>query len=159
MRAQALAYLLSGLGKPPGASRLVDAGGVAEPWRHLLPAGAEFVGAPAAGRLPAGDDSADAAAAVGVLGGLGAAERQALVAEMWRVTRPGGCLAVVDDVVPIPGSGRPCPFSRGALPQLLIEATGRRVVPGRVRALRFPGEALHRGAAIAVVKVGEAQPC
>lgn len=157
-RAAALAHLLGG----PGGSRVrggtvVDLDGRCGPWRHLLPAGPDLAAVPTIPPLPIADESAEAAAALGVLGGLSPEERPSLVGEMWRVVRPGGVLAVVEDVVPVPGSGRACPFPRGGLPRLLLEATGRRVVPGRVRSVRFPGEALHRAAGISVVKVGEAQ--
>lgn len=157
-RAEALAHLLRGMdGRRGEAHRVLDAGGRAMAWRHLLPGGLELIAAPPAAPWAAAAESVEAAAALGVLGGLDADGRRALVAEMWRVVRPGGLLAVVEDVVPIPGSGRACPFARGGLPRLLLEAAGRRIVLGRVWSIRFPGETLHRGAGISVVKVGEAQ--
>jgi SAM-dependent methyltransferase len=157
-RAQALAHLLRGMdGWWGGAGRVLDAGGKAGPWRHLLPGGLEPAAAPAAAPWPAAEESVEAAVALGVLGGLAHDDRRALVGEMWRVVRPGGVLAVVDDVVPIPRSGRACPFLRGGLPRLLLEATGRRVVLGRVWSMRFPGEPLPRGAGVSVIKVGEAR--
>lgn len=155
-RAEALAHLLGGR-YGPGSRRVADVGGAAGPWRHLLPAGPELIATPPSAPLPAADESQEAAAAMGVLGGLPAAERRALVGEMWRIVRPGGLLAVVEDVVPIPGADRLCPFGRGGLIRLLLEATGRRLVLGRVWSVRFPGEALHRGAGVSAVKVGEAR--
>jgi SAM-dependent methyltransferase len=154
-RAEALAHLLRGpYGPPGGARRLLDVGGRAEPWRHLLPGGVQFLAVPPAPPLAFSDEAVEGAVAVGVFGGLSEDERRALVSEMWRVLRPGGLLGVVDDVVPIPGSGRACPFARGALPRLLLGAGGR---PGlsRVWSIRFPGEALHRGAGMSVLKAGE----
>jgi len=157
-RAQALAHLLGWLPRGRGPeSQILDIGGTAVSWSHLLPAGLDLLPVVASSPLPAPHESVGAAVAFCVLGRLAPEERPALVGEMWRVVRPGGVLAVVDDVVPSPGSGRACPFERGGLPRLLLEATGRRVVLGRVWSIRFPGEVLHRGAGISVVKVGEAR--
>lgn len=156
-RAEALARLLRGLPRDgSGEARVLDLDGRGGPWHHLLPTGLALVPAAAAPPLPAADESVEAAVAFGVLGDLAPEDRVPLVGEMWRVVRPRGRLAVVDDVVPIPGSGRACPFARGGLPRLLDEATGGRASPGRVCSIRFPGEPLHRGAGFSVVKVGEA---
>jgi len=157
-RAGALSYLLARLPRVRGrGSAVLDVGGKAGPWRHLFPAGLELVPVGGSPPLPVPEGSMGAAVALCVLGGLAPGERPALVGDMWRAVRPGGLLAVVDDVVPIPGSGRACSFERGGLPRLLREATDGRVTRDRVWSIRFPGEALHRGAGISVIKVGEAE--
>ena len=157
-RARALAHLLGWLPRGRGSeSPVLDVGGTAKPWIHLLPVGLDLRPVAVSPPLPTPGESAAAAVALCVLGRLAPRERPELFGEMWRAVRPGGLLAVVDDVVPVPGAGRACPFERGGLPRLLLEATGRRVVLGRVWSIRFPGEALHRGAGISVIKVGEAE--
>jgi hypothetical protein len=108
--------------------------------------------------LEAGDESVDAVIACGVLGDLPSPERIRLVSEMWRVVRPAGHIVVADDVVTGPEMAGPAyPFGRMGLPRLLLGATGRRVLLAGARALRYPGDVLHRGAALSVVKTGTPQ--
>lgn len=157
-RAEALAYLLRGMsGWEERAVRVVDVGERAGPWRHLLPGGIRLTGSPAAVPIAVDDASVEAAVGVGVLGDLPEDRRQGLVGEMWRVIGPGGVLAVVDDVVPVPGAGRPGAFGRGGLPRLLLGVTGAPAL-SRVRSIRYPGEALHRGAGMSVRKAGGSAP-
>jgi len=154
-RTEALRWLLAGAAEcaPRGqALRVLDVDGGASRWVRGR-GGAEWS---AVGREDLADrtgESAEVVVAFGVLAGLTPAEQRTLAAEMWRVARPTGRLMVVDDVVP-DRNGAPVPLERIGLPRLLLGSTGRRMLLDRVQSLRYPGEVLHRGAALSAIKTG-----
>jgi hypothetical protein len=157
-RAQALAHLLLGrIGGGSGSGLVADVEGRAGPWRYLLPGYVELLAVSGIAPWPAADESMAGAVALTVFGGLSKEERRALVDEMWRVVRPGGLLAAVDDVVPVPGAGRPGLFARGDFPGVLLGSAGDGRRLDRVWSIRFPGETLHRGAGWSAVKAGGTQ--
>lgn len=119
----------------------------------VSPAGAHLV-APPGGRIELPDDHVDVTIAVGALHLLPVEEKRALVAELWRVTRPAGALLVVDDVVDTHAAGPPHVISTRELMELLFLATAGQLVVGELRALRYPGEPLHTGLFLALAPIG-----
>ena len=157
-RAEALGWLLAGAAECAPrlqALRVLDVEGGASRWIRDR-GGAEWSAVSRAALADRASESAEVVVAFGVLTGLTPAEQGALAAEMWRVARPTGRLMVVDDVVP-DRNGAPLPFERMGLPRLLLGGTGRRMLLDRVRSLRYPGEVLHRGAALSAIKTGAPQ--
>lgn len=104
--------------------------------------------------LPFADASFDLVTASLVVSSvLDAAGRRALVAEMWRTTRPGGLLAIYDFRIRKPWNRHVAAVTTGELARILTEPTRTHrlapFLPALNLALRLPGPL--RGAVIAVL--------
>lgn len=82
--------------------------------------------------------------------------RRRLLQESWRVCRPAGGLVLCEDLVPPDGGprGNAPALSAGDLVTALLGATNRRVTLEHAEALRYPGDDLHRGAVVALTRLG-----
>jgi hypothetical protein len=79
-----------------------------------------------------------------------------LLSEMWRATRPGGRLLFLENFVFAKRLEEPVvhPMSVREFEDLILEATAGQVVLEHVESLRYPGEDLHRGAVISLLRLG-----
>lgn len=82
--------------------------------------------------------------------------RSQLIAEMWRVVRPGGFLMFLEDFVAAPAVRDAAAYSMSArdFPELVLEATGGGVVLEHVEALRYRQDDFHRSGLIRLTKLG-----
>ena len=109
--------------------------------------------------LPYGDESFDLAFSVTVMHHNPTPTKRALIAEMWRVTRPGGRLMFLEDFV----SGRwsttstVYPMSVLEFVGLLVDATAGQVVLEHVESVRYPHDGFTRGGLLSVSKLGVAK--
>lgn len=107
--------------------------------------------------LPYSEESFDLVFAVDVLHHHPAPAQSALLSEMWRVARPGGRLTFLQNFVAGACGGRPEPghvVPVLAFVDLLIGATGGRVLLDHVRSLRYPGDDAFGAAVISLSKLG-----
>lgn len=103
--------------------------------------------------IPHPDEGFDLTFSVDTLGGYPVGEKQALISEMWRVTRPGGRLLFLEDFVGGEGSA-PHVVSVNVFVDLLMGATAGQVVLEHVESLRYPGEDAVRGGVLALSRLG-----
>ena len=103
--------------------------------------------------LPYEDESFDMAFSVDVLHRNLTLARRVLLSEMWRVTRPGGRLIFLEELVT---GRRPgvYPMSIRKFVGLLLEATGGQVVLEHVESLRYPYDDLVRGGLLSLSRLG-----
>lgn len=104
-------------------------------------------------RLPYDDERFDLAFCVRVLHHYPTPDKRVLLSEMWRVVRPGGRLIFLEDFVAARGSGGHTVSVLGFV-ELLLEATAGQATLEHVESLRYPGEDVTRGGAIAVSRLG-----
>jgi SAM-dependent methyltransferase len=106
--------------------------------------------------LPYANESFDLVFSVTVMHHNPALVKRTLVSEMWRVTRPGGMLLFLEDFV---FTNRPeqvdiHPMSVTEFVDLILDATAGQVVLEHAESLRYPGEDLHRGGLISLLRLG-----
>jgi len=82
--------------------------------------------------------------------------RSRLIAEMWRLVRPGGSLMFLEDFVAARAVRDAAEYSMSVqdFPELILEATGGAVVLEHVEALRYPRDDFHRSGLITLTKLG-----
>ena len=106
--------------------------------------------------LPYEDESFDMVFSVSVMHHNPAEDRRKLVAEMWRVAKPGGKLVFLEDFVTGKQTEKstvyPMPISE--FTTLLRESTFGEVVLDHVESLRYPHDHMHRSAVLALSKIG-----
>lgn len=105
-----------------------------------------------AGLLPYRTQSYDQVVIADMLWRLTPARRRILLTEAWRVTRPGGQLTVVEDVVSTRTHGPT--LTASAVLDVIRRAAHSAVTLGDVVSLRFPGEPVARLAAITLHRLG-----
>lgn len=105
-------------------------------------------------RLPQPSDTFDVSFSVNFMRVQPDPARSTLVSEMWRVTRPGGRIIILDDFV-TGGSGRAGASSLtvSRFVELVDEATAGRVVLDHVESLLYPGEDMFRGGLFSLQKL------
>ncbi len=103
--------------------------------------------------LPYDDESFDMTFSVDVLHRNPTPAKRALLFEMWRVTRPGGRLILLEEFVT---GRRPgvYPMSVRKFVGLLLEATSGQVVLEHVESLRYPYDDLVRGGLLSLSRLG-----
>ena len=109
--------------------------------------------------LPYGNESFDLSFSVTVMHHNPTPTKQALISEMWRVTRPGGRLMFLEDFV---GGGWSTtstvyPMSVNEFVGLLVEATAGQVVLEHVESIRYQHDDFTRGGLLSVSKLGVAR--
>ncbi len=105
--------------------------------------------------FPYGDEGFDLAFAVAALHHQPEDSKRAIVAEMWRVARPGGRLVFLEDFVTGEGVDGPAHVvSVQEFVKLVVEATAGRVVLEHFGALRYPRDPFFRGGVMSLSKVG-----
>lgn len=114
-------------------------------WRQRVLAlpGAEHVVVPPARVVSLEPQRFDVTLGESLLAGRTPHDRRALLAQMFRVTRPGGRIFLIEDVVPAAGDQH-VDLSTSALVDDVVTATQRRVVIEHAEALRYPRENLYR---------------
>lgn len=106
--------------------------------------------------FPYDDESFNLAFSVTVMHHNPAPAKRTLLSEMWRVTRPGGRLLFLENLVfskQLEGSAV-YPMSVTGFVELIIDATAGQVVLEHVESLRYPGEDLRRGGVISLLRLG-----
>ena len=108
--------------------------------------------------LPYGDESFDLSFSVTVMHHNPTPTKQALISEMWRVTRPGGRLMFLEDFVSGGWSTTSTvyPMSVNEFVGLLVEATAGQVVLEHVESIRYQHDDFTRGGLLSVSKLGVA---
>jgi SAM-dependent methyltransferase len=111
------------------------------------------------GVLPYGDESFDLSFSVTVMHHNPTPTKRALIAEMWRVTRPGGRLMFLEDFVSGGWSTTSTvyPMSVNEFVGLLVEATAGQVVLEHVESIRYQHDDFTRGGLLSVSKLGVAR--
>lgn len=106
--------------------------------------------------LPYDDESFDLVFSVTVLHHNPTSTKLALISEMWRVARPGGRLLFLEDFVSggLMDNSTVYPMSVTKFVDVLLEATNGQVLLEHVESLRYPHDAVVRGGALAVSKLG-----
>jgi SAM-dependent methyltransferase len=106
--------------------------------------------------FPYEDESFDLVFSVTVMHHNPARAKRTLLSEMWRVTRPGGRLLFLEDFVFTSRPEEPViyPMSITEFVGLILDATAGQVVLGHAESLRYPGEDLHRGGLISLLRLG-----
>jgi SAM-dependent methyltransferase len=109
--------------------------------------------------LPYGDESFDLSFSVTVMHHNPTPTKRALIAEMWRVTRPGGRLMFLEDFVSGGWSSRSTvyPMSVSKFAALLVEATAGQVVLEHMESVRYQHDDFTRGGLLSVSKLGIAR--
>jgi SAM-dependent methyltransferase len=109
--------------------------------------------------LPYGDESFDLSFSVTVMHHNPTPTKRALIAEMWRVTRPGGRLMFLEDFVSGGWSSRSTvyPMSVSKFAALLVEATAGQVVLEHMESVRYQHDDFTRGGLLGVTKLGVAK--
>lgn len=109
--------------------------------------------------LPYEDESFDLSFSVTVMHHNPTPTKRALIAEMWRVTRPGGRLMFLEDFVS--GGWSPestvYPMSVSKFAGLLVEATDGQVVLEHMESVRYRHDDFTRGGLLSVSKLGVAK--
>jgi SAM-dependent methyltransferase len=82
--------------------------------------------------------------------------KRTLLSEMWRVSRAGGRLLFLEDFVFTRRTEDPVvhPMSVTEFVGLILDATAGQVVLEHAESLRYPGENLHRGGLISLLRIG-----
>ncbi len=85
--------------------------------------------------------------------------KRGLLSEMWRVTRPGGRLLFLEDFVFMKQPERPVkhPTSVTGFVDLVLNATAGQIVLEHMESLQYPGEDMHRGGLISLLRLGVPQ--
>lgn len=106
--------------------------------------------------FPYDDESFDLVFSVTVLHHNPTPSKLALISEMWRVARPGGRLLFLEDFVSGGWMEKSTvyPMSVTKFVEVLLEATNGQVLLEHVESLRYPHDAVVRGGALAVSKIG-----
>lgn len=106
--------------------------------------------------FPYGDQSFDLVFSVISMHRHPAPAKHTLLSQMWRVARPGGRLLFLEDFVSIgqPEGSTIYPTSTTEFIDLILEATVGQVTLEHVESLRYPGEDLHRGGLISLLRLG-----
>ncbi len=109
--------------------------------------------------LPYGDESFDLSFSVTVMHHNPTPTKRALIAEMWRVTRPGGRLMFLEDFVSGGWSSESTvyPMSVSKFAGLLVEATDGQVVLEHMESVRYKHDDFTRGGLLSVSKLGVAK--
>jgi SAM-dependent methyltransferase len=109
--------------------------------------------------LPYGDESFDLTFSVTVMHHNPTQTKRALIAEMWRVTRPGGRLMFLEDFVSGGWSTMSTVYPMSVLKfvELLVEATAGQVVLEHVESVRYQHDNFTRGGLLSVSKLGVAK--
>jgi SAM-dependent methyltransferase len=109
--------------------------------------------------LPYGDESFDLTFSVTVMHHNPTQTKRALIAEMWRVTRPGGRLMFLEDFVSGGWSTMSTVYPMSVLKfvELLVEATAGQVVLEHVESVRYQHDDFTRGGLLSVSKLGVAK--
>ncbi|HEX7170923.1 MAG TPA: class I SAM-dependent methyltransferase [Rubrobacter sp.] len=109
--------------------------------------------------LPYGDESFDLSFSVTVMHHNPTPTKRALIAEMWRVTRPGGRLMFLEDFVSGGWSSKSTvyPMSVSKFAALLVEATAGQVVLEHMESVRYQHDDFTRGGLLSVSKLGVAR--
>lgn len=103
--------------------------------------------------LPYGDESFDLTFSVDLMHRNPTPAKRVLLAEMWRVTRPGGRLMLLEEFVTDKGPAvYPMPVM--AFVELLLEATAGQVVLEHMESLQYPGDHLVRGGLLSLSRLG-----
>jgi len=111
------------------------------------------------GRLPYGDEEFDVVFETSAMRYMSEGEKAGLVAEMWRVARPGGSIVLLEEFVsevrPVgaPGLG-PRTISIGSFARLVAEATAGGVSLEHVQTLRYPHDTMYKSAVVSLAKLG-----
>jgi Methyltransferase domain len=101
--------------------------------------------------IPHDDEAFDLTFSAGSLGGYPTPEKGILLAEMWRVTRPGGRLLFLEDFVT---GTAPYAVSVNVFVETLLAATAGQVVLEHVESVRYPDEDAVRGGVLALSRLG-----
>lgn len=104
------------------------------------------------GDLPFADEAFDVVFAVRAVTHRGPKLREQLLAEMWRVTAPGGRLVLVEEFVP-QGDARDA-LSFSGFSDLMLEVSAWRLTLDELRSLRYPGEIARHAALVELSKLG-----
>ena len=106
--------------------------------------------------FPYDDESFDLVFSVTVMHHNPTPAKLALISEMWRVARPGGKLLFLEDFVSGGWTEKSTvyPMSVTKFVGVLLEATNGQVLLEHVESLRYPHDAVVRGGALAVSKLG-----
>lgn len=106
--------------------------------------------------FPFEDESFELAFTVSVMHHNPASHKRRLLAEMWRVVRPGGRLMFLEDFVVGGGSGESIVYPTSVLKfvDLVLEVTAGQVVLEYVRSLRYPHDDFFRSGVISLSKLG-----
>jgi len=106
--------------------------------------------------LPYNDESFDLVFSVTFMHNHPTPARRTLLSEMWRVTRPGGRLVLLEDFAVEEQSSRMSrfPLSVLGLLDLLIDATAEQAMLEYVESLRYPHEDMFRSGLISLSKPG-----
>jgi SAM-dependent methyltransferase len=106
--------------------------------------------------FPYEDESFDLVFSVAVMHYNSAPAKRTLLSEMWRVCRPGGGILFLEDFVFAgePDESSLHPTSVTKFVDLILEATAGQVVLEHVESLRYPGEELHTGGLISLLRLG-----
>jgi ubiquinone/menaquinone biosynthesis C-methylase UbiE len=106
--------------------------------------------------FPYEDASFDLVFSVTIMHRYPAPAKRTLLSEMWRVTRPGGQLLCLENFV-FPREREEAvnyPMSVTKFVDLVLDATAGQVVLEHAESLRYPGENLHRGGLISLLRLG-----
>ena len=106
--------------------------------------------------FPYEDESFDLVFSVTVMHHNSVQAKRTILSEMWRVARPRGRLVFLEDFVFTrePQNQAIYPMSVTQFVELILEATAGQVVLEHVESLRYPGEDLHKGGLISLLRLG-----
>ena len=106
--------------------------------------------------FPYNSESFDLVLSVAAMYHVSAPGKRTLLSEMWRVARPGGRLLFLEDFVFTRQLGKQGVYliSITEFVDLILNATAGQVVLEYVESLRYPGEDLHTGGLISLLKLG-----
>ena len=106
--------------------------------------------------FPYEDESFDLVFSVAVMHHNSTPAKRTLLSEMWRVCRSGGGMMFLEDFVFAGEPEEPSlhPTSVTKFVDLILEATAGQVVLEHAQSLRYPGEELHTGGLISLLRLG-----